>query len=382
MLLIFWLSCALLIYIYAGYPALMWLRAMRCPQALRFWRARPTVTVIVVAHNEGRRIETRLANLLSLDYAPEHLQIILASDGSTDDTVERARRFEAHGVVVRAFDCRRGKPAVLNDVVPGARGEIVLLADARQTFDRGALRALVRDFADPTVGAVSGELVLMRSAAAAAAGDGVGCYWRYEKLIRQSESRVDSTIGATGAIYAIRHGLFQPIPNDTILDDVLIPMMVVRRGYRVLFDSDARAYDTVATSARVEFRRKVRTISGNFQLLLRERWLLNPYQNRLWFEILSHKASRLLAPLLHATAYAANLALASEPAWLACLLAQTTFYAVAFAGFTLRHDKKRSPLVSVPCAICLLCWATIVGFVRYLNGAQTVTWDRASTSMQ
>src|SRR5262245_30230345 len=185
----------------------------------------PSVTALVVAHNEAAAIGARLENLLALDYPRDRLEIILASDGSSDETASVGRRYEAAGVAVIAFAERRGKTPVLNDLVPKARGDIVVLADARQRFDGGAVRALVARFRDPRVGAVSGELLL-----GAAPGDGLGFYWRYEKLIRRSESRVDSTVGATGAIYAIRRELFEAIPEDTVLDDVLIPLRIARRG--------------------------------------------------------------------------------------------------------------------------------------------------------
>ena len=201
---------------------------------------------------------------------------------------------------MHAFAVRRGKAAVLNDVVPRASGAIVVLADARQRFEPDTVRALTRPFADPAVGAVSGELILTETLEGPAVGRGVGVYWRYEKLIRKSESRVDSTVGATGAIYAIRRELFEPIPEDTLLDDVLIPLRIVRRGYRVLFEPAARAWDRVAASAGEELARKVRTLAGNFQLFVREPWLLDPRRNRIWLATVSHKGLRLLGPLLHA----------------------------------------------------------------------------------
>lgn len=375
---VLWLSLLLLAYIYVGYPALMWVRAYLRPRGSGCSAIEPTVSVVVVAHNEAHRIGARLENLCALDYPSDRLEIIVASDGSADDTVQRARAFEPAGVTVLAFERRRGKAAVLDDVLPRTTGEIVVLADARQRFDPQALRVLVRHFADPHVGAVSGELVLTRTADVTAAGDGVGFYWRYEKLIRRSESRADSTVGATGAIYAIRRSLFKPIREDTILDDVLIPMNVVRQGYRVLFESQARAYDRVAATAREEFTRKVRTIAGTFQLLAHERWLLNPFQNRLWFQTVSHKCTRLLAPMLQVTALGANVALAADPLFGVLLALQMAFYAIALSGFAMRNARRHIPLVSVPYAICLLSYATVVAFVRYVTGRQQVTWDHAS----
>lgn len=378
--LLFWTSVLLLVYTYVGYPALLWGWA-----ALRSRRpgprgGEPTVSVVIVAHNEAERIEGRIDNLLSLDYPRGRLEILVASDGSTDGTPGRARAFEHEGVTVIAFETRRGKAAVLNDLIPKTQGEIVVLADARQRFEPGVLRALVGPFADPQVGAVSGELILTANPGRTAVSEGVGFYWRYEKFIRWNESRVDSTVGATGAIYAIRRELFEPVPQDMILDDVLIPMRIVRRGYRVLLEPGAQAYDRVAGKAADEFTRKVRTISGNFQLFAREHWLLDPYRNRLWFQTVSHKALRLLGPLFHVAAFGTNLALAKEPAYRGMLVAQILFYVAGLCGFALRNTGNRLPLLSVPYALCLLNWATVIGFYRFLVGRQPVTWEQVQVS--
>jgi cellulose synthase/poly-beta-1,6-N-acetylglucosamine synthase-like glycosyltransferase len=375
--LIFWLALSLLVYLYVGYPLVAWLRATLHPRSHRREPALPTVTVIVVAYNEEERIRQRIENLLALEYPREKLEIVLASDGSTDGTVKQARRFRRNGVRVRAFDNRRGKSAVLNDVVPSARGEIVVLADARQVFEAGALRALVADFADPTVGAVSGELMMTPNETGEAIGAGASFYWRYEKFIRRSESQANSTVGATGAVYAIRRTLFEPIPEDTILDDVLIPMRIVSRGYRVLLEPEARAYDAASASAKQEFVRKVRTIAGTFQLFAREHWLLSPRVNPVWFETISHKGLRLLTPPLHATVFATNVALASSPLYQAVLAAQVLFYLAAVAGYL--HGKRQSiVLLRVPYTMCLLVWATAVGFVYFATRHQQVTWERVA----
>src|SRR6516225_6922054 len=324
MLVLFWIAFALLLYLYVGYPALAWVRAQCCPRPRprRLPPADYAVTVIVVAHNEEDRIRPRLDNLLALDYPKDKLEILLASDGSTDGTVARACEYNEADVRIRPFAARRGKAAVLNDVVPSARGEIVVLADARQRFEPGAIRALVRNFADPRVGAVSGELIGTPASGGATLGKGAAFYWRYETFIRRSESRASSTVGATGAIYAIRRRLFEPIPRDTILDDVLIPLRIVRAGYRVKLESAARAYDETPGTERGEFIRKVRTIAGTFQLFSRERWLFNPFRNRLWFETWSHKQLRLAVPVLQLLLLAANVGLANRFSYRLFLAAQ------------------------------------------------------------
>ena len=374
----FWICAVLLVYMYLGYPALAWVRAALAPPPALRAVAPLAVSVIVVAHDEAGRIAARIDNLLALDYPRDRLEILIASDGSTDETASLARAYAREGVAVHAFAVRRGKAAVLNDVVPRASGAIVVLADARQRFEPDTIRALTRPFADPAVGAVSGELILTEAPDGPAVGRGVGVYWRYEKLIRKSESRVDSTVGATGAVYAIRRELFEPIPEDTLLDDVLIPLRIVRRGYRVLFEPAARAWDRVAASAEEELARKVRTLAGNLQLFVREPWLLDPHRNRIWVATVSHKGLRLLGPVLHAGAFAASAALAGAPLYRAALVVQALFYALALTGHAMRNSRRRSAILSVPYVVCLLNWATVVGFLRFATGRQSASWARAA----
>lgn len=371
---VFWCAVALLAYTHAGYPLLLWAWARLRERPSRAQPIEPEVSVLVVAYNEAARIEGRIDNLLAQDYPRDRLEIILASDGSTDDTPALAQRYGGPGF--RFVDCgrRRGKASALNELIPRARGEIVVLADARQRFAPGAIRELVKHFADPEVGAVSGELVLVGGAGGSAVGEGVGFYWHYEKFIRRNESRVDSTVGATGAIYALRRELFEAIPPDTLLDDVLIPMRIVRRGFRVLFEPAALAYDRVAPTAEAEFARKVRTLAGNFQLFARAPWLFNPRANRLWLQALSHKACRLLSPFCLAAVLAANLALLEDAFYRITLAGQLALYAAAAAGHLLRNSGRKNRLTGVPYAFCLLNWAVVIGFLRFISGRQRVTW--------
>jgi poly-beta-1,6-N-acetyl-D-glucosamine synthase len=376
---LFWTSVAALIYLHVGYAVLMavWgrLRRRRTASPTRVMPSEPpAVSILLVAFNEAQRLDARLRNLTEMDYPPERVEILVASDGSTDETVAIADTWRDRGVRLFAFGRRRGKPACLNDLVRAARAEILVMADARQSFEPSALRALTAPFADPAVGAVSGALVLD--------GDdglqrGVGAYWKLESFIRRQESAVDSCVGVTGAIYAVRRHLVSPIAPDTLLDDVVIPMRVARQGYRVLYEPAARAHDRAADSANAEFTRKVRTLAGNFQLFAREPWLLNPWRNRLWLQTWSHKGLRLFGPALLGTAFASNLALAGEPFLAVLLGGQVLFYACALGGDALAR-AARFPLLSVPRVFCLLHAATVVGFVRYAAGWQRVTWERAA----
>ncbi len=372
---LFWLAGACLVYVYAGYPVLVWAAAALRARPVERAGILPSVSVLVAAHNEEERIDARLQNLLALDYPRHRIEILLGSDGSTDSTVARARRYP--GVAVVDFPQRRGKPAVLNDLARIAQGDVLVLGDVRQRYESDTVRALVAPLAAPAVGGVSGELFLTEREGGGAVGRGVGFYWRYEKFIRAQESRLDSTVGVTGAVYAVRRALFEPLPADAVLDDVLLPMRIVRRGYRVVFEPAARAYDSAAATSGEEFTRKVRTIAGNFQLFTRERWLLSPTRNRLWAQTVSHKVLRLGSPLFLVVAFAANAALLDVAFYRWTLAAQGLFYAAALGGYLLR-DARRVPLLTVPYVFCLLNYATAVAFSRFLRRQQHVTWERAS----
>jgi cellulose synthase/poly-beta-1,6-N-acetylglucosamine synthase-like glycosyltransferase len=373
---VLWSSVAVLAYVHVGYPLLARALAALAPRPVRKARIVPRVSVLVVAWNEAARIADRLENLLESDYPPERMEILVGSDGSTDGTAGRATLVRGGSIRVYAFPQRRGKPAVLNDLAARARGEILVLADCRQRFEPETIRALVRPFADPEVGAVSGEL-LLDEPGGGAIGRGVGLYWRYEKFIRKSESAFDSTVGATGAVYALRRALHEPIPEDTILDDVLIPMNVARRGFRVILEPAARAHDRAASSEREEWVRKVRTIAGNLQLLGRHRWLLSPARNRLWVQTISHKALRLLIPLLFAAALAANAALVGRPFYDALLAGQALFHASGLLPRLLPvRPRGLARALAVPRTFLLLTAATTAAWLRFLRQDLSATWER------
>jgi cellulose synthase/poly-beta-1,6-N-acetylglucosamine synthase-like glycosyltransferase len=232
-----------------------------------------------------------------------------------------------------------GKAAALNAAVAAARHEVLVFADARQHFATDALRYLVRPFDDPRVGGVSGELMIDADAApAAGAGqspvaEGVGLYWRYEKWLRQHESDIGSTLGATGAIWALRRAAWRPLPPRTLLDDVLAPMRAVLDGHRVVFAPEARAYDRSSPDADTERRRKVRTLAGNYQLLRLEPRLLSPFANPVWLQFVSHKLGRLVVPYALVALLASSAVLAHAGViYAAALTLQVAFYVLAAHG--------------------------------------------------
>jgi cellulose synthase/poly-beta-1,6-N-acetylglucosamine synthase-like glycosyltransferase len=347
MLALFWISAALIAYVYVGYPVLvaLWARvADRRPRRRPFpageW---PSISIVIAARNEAARLAARVRNLIEQDYAGA-TEIIVVSDGSTDNPAAALAEF---GSAVRLITLPPGgKPRALNAGVAAANGEILLFADARQRFSPGALTALVENFADPRVGGATGELMLDCESGNAdtAVGDGIGIYWKYEKWMRRSESRVWSTLGATGAIYALRRRCWTPLPEATLLDDVLAPMRAVLNGCRIVFEERAIAYDRASTDARAESRRKTRTLAGNYQILAQEPRLLLPFVNPVWLQYMSHKVGRLIAPWALITLFASNLVVAyGQPFYAAVLALQGVFYGLALSGalFAARERMAR-----------------------------------------
>ncbi len=372
---IFWFSAFMLFYVFIGYPVLILLWSRLRGNPARSEDFEPSISVLIVARNEQRTICDKLNSLLAMDYPFYKVEIVVVSDASTDHTDTIVSEFTTHGVVFKKSVSQRGKPANLNECIPALHGDIVILMDARQQVEPGFARALVRNFSDPKVGAVSGELMLVPSVTESnGVVSGVGFYWRYEKFLRRTESNIDSSVGATGALYAIRRQLYQPIASDTLLDDLLIPMNIVRQGYRVIFEPGAIARDTAAVSASSEFRRKVRTIAGNFQLFSRETWLLNPVKNRVWIQTVSHKFFRLTAPLFLTSLIVSNFFLSGNLFYQIILITQLLFYCAALGGFLSGSRWQSYRAFTIPYAFCVLNWATVIGFFRFLFKQQKVMW--------
>jgi len=334
---LFWSSVLLIAYVYAGYPLLVAIWATVAPRRVEKRTAAaetswPAVSVVIAAHNEASRLPGRVTNLLEQNY-PGQLEIIVVSDGSTDATDTAVLPFSSS---VRLLTIpRSGKAAALNAGVAAATGDILVFADARQRFARNAIVELVANFSDPAVGGVTGELILdcEEEPQSASVGEAVGLYWRYEKWLRRQESRVGSTLGATGAIYAIRRDLWQPLPAETLLDDVLTPMRVVLGGRRVVLEEGARAFDRASPDGAAESRRKTRTLAGNYQILKLEPRILVPLVNPVWVQYASHKLGRLLVPWALVAVFLASVALAGESWFFAvALLLQLGFYGLAGLG--------------------------------------------------
>jgi len=363
---IFWAAVAVILYTYFTYPAWLWIRARIRPWPVMRGAYPASVSVALVVRNEQAVLPQKLTNLSEVRYPSPSHEIVVVSDGSTDDTNAIIRDFAARGIVKPILNSdNRGKAASLNDAIQSCVGEIVVFTDVRQRIENDAILRLVENFADPAVGCVSGELMLGEPRQGES-GKGMGLYWRLEKQIRDLESASGSVVGATGALYAARRALLAPLPAGTILDDVLAPMRVARHGQRVLFEPRARAWDTPDLGSDREFRRKVRTLSGNYQLLQFAPWLLTR-ENPIRFEFVSHKLLRLVIPfallaLLFASFFLTGIF------YRTALIAQIVFYGLSLMALL---ELKRGPLarlVDAASTFVVLNTAALVAFANFVRG--------------
>lgn len=350
--------CGLIVYTVAGYPLLLgWAARHHLRPVTKQADESRTVSVIVVVFNGQNFLADKLESILNQSYPRDRTEILVVSDGSTDQTDAIARSFADRGVQFLRVP-HGGKPAALNAAVPTVSGEFLVLTDVRQVLDRDAIALLLACFADPQVGAVSGDM-LVRS------GDreesNVGLYWRYERWIRKQLAAVDSMLGATGPFYAIRRELFRPMPADTLLDDMFIPLDAFFRGYRLILEEHARAYD-YPTNIRTEFRRKVRTLAGNYQIMRQFPDLLSR-RNRMLFHFVSYKLARLMLPWIVLALFLVSFALPRPFSTIAiclelvpCLIAATDFITPAGWFWKKLSSPARtvfSMLAATACAIAI-----------------------------
>lgn len=373
---VFWSSAAVLGYIYVGYPSLLGVARRFRTHVIRRAAIEPHVCVFIAANDEQTVMQAKLENTLALDYPADRLDIVVASDGSVDGTNDIVRQFGPR-VRLLEFSPRRGKMAVINDGMPFVSSEIVVFSDANTFMEPAAVRMLVRNFADAHVGAVSGDVVLVGDRAAL--GGSEDLYYRYERFVQRSESEMGSTIGADGAMYAIRRELFAPAATDTILDDMAIPMTVIKAGRRVVFEAAARAYEQGSATATEEFARKARVIAGAMQFMSRVDSALPLSAPQVIFSLVSHKALRWLSPAFATCTFLSSLALLGSGAvYTVALIGQSVVIALAVAGCVPR--LRRLTPIAIAHYFCLLQVAAAVGFARGLAGRQTVLWRRFERS--
>lgn len=378
---LFWLSFFFIVFTYIGYPLVLLVLARISPEPVNKTTGllfHPFVSIILAAKNEAQGIEKRLRNLLEQDYPADKLEIIIVSDGSVDATESIIQKLAADlprnqaRIICHAYSPSKGKPTALNLGVKHAVGDIIVFADARQQFEIDTVSQLVTNFSDPTIGGVSGELVFLKESESKIKAQ-MGAYWTYEKTIRKSESISGSVVGATGAVYAIRKHLYQNLPAGTILDDVLTPMNIIMQGYRVIFDGEALAYDTISKDVGHEWKRKVRTLAGNWQLLSLRPDLLNPRQNKILFRFCFHKLARLVVPFFLLLLLLTS-ALQQSVFFGLMTSGQLLVYLVAVVAYYFPKIQVNS-LVKTIYFFCTLNSAAIAGFYVWITGGCSTVWS-------
>jgi cellulose synthase/poly-beta-1,6-N-acetylglucosamine synthase-like glycosyltransferase len=371
---IFWSAVFIVFYTYLGYSLLIILLSRLFNRQVQRQEIEPAVTFLITAYNEEKNIHRKLENVLSLDYPMDKLDILVASDGSTDRTDDIVRSFARRGVRLLRVEGRVGKTATQNLATEQAHGDIIIFSDATTNYDREAVRKIVRNYADPTVGAVSGRYEYFNPTHAPI-GIGNILFWKYENLIKRSQTRIKTITGCCGCIYSVRRCLYEPLPPD-IISDLVEPLKILEKGYRIVFEPEAIAYEETTEKAREEFRMRIRVISRGMRGLLYMKQLFNPLRyGFVAFQLISHKLLRWLVPIFMAVIFTANLFLLGSPLYNAAFIAQVLFYAMALAGWLGERFNLRLKPFSIPLYFSTVNLAALISLVRTWKGYKAVTWE-------
>lgn len=368
---VFWLALAIVAYVYAGYPVLIGTLARLRPRRVRQAPIEPTVSFVIAAYNEEGAIRDKIENTLALDYPADKLEVIVFSDGSTDRTEEIVLGY-APRVRLCTYTGRIGKTMCQNRTVEQATGEILVFSDATTVYDPKALRALVRNFADPAVGLATG-MTIHGVEIGATVDKGRNLYWSYESILRTNETRFASILGASGCVYALRRALYTPLPGD-VISDVCQTVRVVGQGYRAVAEDDAIVYEPAESKAMgEELRRRARVVTRG----LRGKWYLRDFFARHpWFlvQVLSHRVLRWLVPVFLIAAFVANLFLLDQGLYRLLFAGQVLFYGLAVVGYLL-EGRVRIPGLMIPLYFCLMNIAPLVGIWDLLRGERKAVWE-------
>jgi cellulose synthase/poly-beta-1,6-N-acetylglucosamine synthase-like glycosyltransferase len=367
--LIFWISVLVPFYAYAGYPVVLLALGLVIHRGVKKHPIEPYVSLLIPAYNEGDVIDRKIDNSLALDYPADRLEIVVASDGSKDDTVEIAqRRADGDRIRVLAFAENRGKVPTLNASIPQLRGEIVIFSDAPAMLLPDSVRKLLENFADPQVGAASGLYKVVKPDEVNI-GASEDFYWKYETFLKVKESQLASTLGGHGHLHAIRKELYPYPPPGTINDDYVIPVSVLAKGYRAVYEPSAIVYEEA--HEMTGFGRRIRIMAGNIQQLREIKGLLYPLRPLALFFFLSHKLSRLLVPFAMVVALIVNLFLLASPVYRAIFAGQLVFYVLALLGMVW---SLRPKVLMLPYYFSMINAATFFGFYHALTSRRGMAW--------
>lgn len=373
MTLLFWTSIIGILAAYVGYPMVLAALSLVRRRPVQKSETLPNVSILIAAHNEDEVIEATLRNKLQLDYPSDKREILVISDGSEDRTEEIVRRFHDQGVKLLVQNPRQGKTAALNRAASEAVGEILVFSDANSMYRPDALRAIVANFADPRVGYVTGKMIYVDETGSVI-GDGCSAYMKYENVLRDLETRVGSVVGVDGGVDAVRKALYEPMRPE-LLPDFVLPLSVVDKGYRVVYEPAAILMEQTLTNTSDEMRMRVRVILRSFHALWFMRRLFNPFRSGFFsVQILLHKVLRYAVGLLQILALVSNVFLGfRSPVYAALLAAQAAFYVLALVGFSLRRSETTG-LVQYPYYLCLLNGASLMALWKFMKGENIAVW--------
>jgi cellulose synthase/poly-beta-1,6-N-acetylglucosamine synthase-like glycosyltransferase len=370
---LFWSCCLLLTYVYVLYPALVTAFAARFGRPVRRGDALPAVTIIVTVYNEEKCIRAKLDNLAGLNYPRELVDVIVASDASSDSTEAIAASYDRLPVRVLRVEGRQGKTACQNVAASSATGEVLIFTDATTRLDADAVRRLVENFADAVVGCVAGRLAYVTDAENLT-GSGGRAYWDYEVRLRAGESLLGSLVGVSGCLYAVRRSAYRHI-HPYLISDFVIAMRMHEQGLRTILAPDAVCFEATLDRGHQELAMRTRVAARSINALVVERRFLNPARFGLFaWQLWSHKVLRYVAPLIWIAAIGANIALARQTLYLVLLLAQFALIAAGVVGFLLQQRGHKLGLLTRPYYFLLTNVASLIATLRYLQGQRMVTW--------
>ncbi len=372
---IFLTSVAALFYVYFGYPILVWLVSRVRPKIVKRAEYEPFVTILITAYNEEKDIRAKLENTLQIDYPPEKLEILVASDGSTDRTDEIVKEFAMRGVKLFRQEGRVGKTITQNNAVEQAAGEILLFSDATTNYQTNVLREITPNFSDETIGCAAGKLVYVDESQSNV-GKGAQSYWNYETFLKESESKACSLIGASGCLYAVRKSAYQPMYAEAC-SDFLICTVLYRQNLRSVYEPNAICFEETNRRTDKEMQMRIRVISQTFTDLWRNREMLNPFRSGFYgVQLISHKLMRYAVSLFLVLIFFSTLILSFSSIFFALIFAlQTAFYMLAFVGWVLEKSGKNIGVLAMPLYFVLANLASVIAFYRFLSGETYARWE-------
>jgi cellulose synthase/poly-beta-1,6-N-acetylglucosamine synthase-like glycosyltransferase len=371
---VFWTSLAVIFYTYFGYSLFIVLLSRIVRNRVKQAPIEPSVTLIITAYNEEKNIAQKLQNVLSLDYPKEKLEILVASDGSKDRTEEIAQGFAGRGVKVIRVEGRVGKTETQNQAVKASGGEIIVFSDATTEYDKKAIRMIVRNYADPSVGAVSGRYEYYNPT-----GNPVGIgnilFWKYENFIKRCQTEIKTITGCCGCIYSVRRSAYEPLPPD-IISDLTEPLKILEKGYRIAFEPEAVAFEETTERSAEEFSMRVRVIARGMRGLIYMKRLFNPIQfGFVSFQLFSHKVLRWAVPVFMVTLFVSNFFLAGELFYKLTFGLQALFYMMALMGWLAEKSQVKVRFFSIPLYFLIVNLASLSSFFQILKGYKAVTWE-------